>query len=194
MNPFPGDAREAFEVAVRIDAGTVLVAVRGEVDVVTARDLDAVMATLAESGHRRVVLDLGACTFTGVDGLRIIANGAAALAPSGGRLVVRWASSVVEHLIEIVGITAVDIEPTGARSAGAVAALSQPSGGTDLAPPARVVEHTNLRQLTAIPAAQDVVDGAIRLVVSLAEATIGGADGISVTLNREGWLTTVAAQ
>ena len=193
MNPFPGDAREAFEVAVRIDAGTVLVAVRGEVDVVTARDLDAVMATLAESGHRRVVLDLGACTFTGVDGLRIIANGAAALAPSGGRLVVRWASSVVGHLIEIVGITAVDIEPTGARSAGAVAALSQPSGGTDLAPPARVVEHTNLRQLTAIPAAQDVVDGAIRLVVSLAEATIGGADGVSVTLNREGWLTTVAA-
>ncbi len=193
MNPSPGDEREVFDVTVRFDAGTVLVAVRGEVDLVTARDLDAVMATLAESGRRRVVLDLGACTFIGVDGLRIIGSCAAALAPSGGRLVVRWASSVVGRLIGIVGITDVDIEPSGARSVGAVAEVSQPSGGTDLTPPVQVIEHTNLRQFTAIPAAQDVVDGAIRLVVSLAQATIGGADGVSVTLNRGGCLTTVAA-
>ena len=137
MNPFPGDEREVFDVSVAFGAGTVLVAVRGEVDLVTARALDAVMATLAESGRRRVVLDLGACTFMGIDGLSITASCAAALAPSGGRLVVRWASSVVERLIEIVGITDVDIEPTGARSAGAVAALSQPSGGTELGPLAK---------------------------------------------------------
>jgi hypothetical protein len=38
-----------------------------------------------------------------------------------------------------------------------------------------------------------VVDGALRLVVALARAAVGGADGVSVSLRRHGHLTTVAA-
>ena len=51
----------------------------------------------------------------------------------------------------------------------------------------------DLRQVTAIPADDDVVDGALRLVVALARATVQGADGVSVSLNRRGHLITVAA-
>jgi hypothetical protein len=51
----------------------------------------------------------------------------------------------------------------------------------------------HLRRVTAIPADDDVVDGALRLVVALAKATIGGADGVSVSLRRHGRLATVAA-
>lgn len=38
-----------------------------------------------------------------------------------------------------------------------------------------------------------MVDGALRLVVALARATVSGADGVSVSLNRRGRLSKVAA-
>lgn len=51
----------------------------------------------------------------------------------------------------------------------------------------------DLRRMAAIPASSEVVDGALRLVVALAAATVGGADGVSVSLERRGELTTVAS-
>jgi hypothetical protein len=50
-----------------------------------------------------------------------------------------------------------------------------------------------LRTVSSMPADDDVVDGALRLVVALARATVGGADGVSVSLQRHGRLSTVAA-
>jgi hypothetical protein len=47
--------------------------------------------------------------------------------------------------------------------------------------------------VTAMPADVDVVDAALRLVVALARATVSGADGVSVSLRRQGRLSTVAA-
>jgi hypothetical protein len=51
----------------------------------------------------------------------------------------------------------------------------------------------DLRRVSAVPADEDVVDGALRLVVALARVTVGGADGVSVSLRRHGHLATVAA-
>ena len=51
----------------------------------------------------------------------------------------------------------------------------------------------HLRQTAAVPSGHEVVDGALRLVVALARATVGGADGASVSLHRHGRLLTVAA-
>ncbi len=45
----------------------------------------------------------------------------------------------------------------------------------------------------AIPMDSDLIDGALRLVVELAHDTVGGADGVSVSLRRHGRLSTVAA-
>ena len=45
----------------------------------------------------------------------------------------------------------------------------------------------------AIPAGHDVVDAALLLVAKLARATIGAADGVSVSLRRQGHIATVAA-
>jgi len=47
--------------------------------------------------------------------------------------------------------------------------------------------------LAALPVATDLVDAALRLVTALTRVTIGGADGVSVSLTRHGQLTTVAA-
>jgi len=51
----------------------------------------------------------------------------------------------------------------------------------------------SLLRVAAIPANEDVLDAALRLVVALARATVTGADGVSVCLSRHGSLTTVAA-
>lgn len=51
----------------------------------------------------------------------------------------------------------------------------------------------DLLRVAAIPANQEVLDAALRLVVALARVTVTGADGVSVSLSRRGTLTTVAA-
>lgn len=51
----------------------------------------------------------------------------------------------------------------------------------------------DLLKVATIPANVDVLDAALRLVVALARVTVGGADGVSVSLRRHGVLTTVAA-
>ena len=47
--------------------------------------------------------------------------------------------------------------------------------------------------MTAIASDNDAVDSALRLVVALTLAAVDGADGVSVSLQRHGRLTTVAA-
>ena len=51
----------------------------------------------------------------------------------------------------------------------------------------------SLLRVAAIPANEEVLDAALRLVVALARVTVAGADGVSVCLNRRGTLQTVAA-
>ena len=53
MNQFSSEEREVFDVKVRFVPGTVVVAVRGEIDVVTAADLNAMMVALAKCACRR---------------------------------------------------------------------------------------------------------------------------------------------
>ena len=52
---------------------------------------------------------------------------------------------------------------------------------------------SDLTRVAAIPANLGVVDAALRLVVALARETIGGANGVTVTLSRHGQMTTVAS-
>ncbi len=51
----------------------------------------------------------------------------------------------------------------------------------------------SLLRVATIPANEDVLDAALRLVVALARVTVAGADGVSVCLSRHGILRTVAA-
>ena len=53
--------------------------------------------------------------------------------------------------------------------------------------------HFDLERLGSIPASNEVIDAALQLVVKLAEATVEGAHGASVSLDRHGKLRTVAA-
>jgi anti-anti-sigma factor len=180
---------EPFAVSVTFGGTRVVVGVRGEVDLVSAPVLGAILASVVQQGNRTVVLDLAELDFMDGAGIHVIASAAARLQPLGGMLVVRSPSFIVHRLLDISGVTPnVRIEE--------IEVLSHlgPEQTVDAAVAAsRSDTLTHLRKVTAIPADDDVVDGALRLVVALARATVGGADGVSVSLRRHGHLATVAA-
>lgn len=189
-------ALSGFAVCLEFVDDRAVLAVRGEVDILTAADLGAIVEAVIGRGHRSVVLDLAGLDFMDASGLGVIAVGAHRLGLSGGALTIRSPSAMVRRILDITGLTAVvrleQPEPVPARSPGRLG----PEQPIDLPEVPVEIELDGLARrltVTTVPADNDVVDGALRLVVALARATVGGADGVSVSLRRHGRLATVAA-
>jgi len=182
-----------FGIKVSFTAERAVLGVQGELDLVTAPELAAMLAAVIDRGHGAVVLDLAELDFMGVAGLRIIEAGAGRLESLGGRLTVRGPSDLVRRMIDIAGLAAlvtIELAEHAHDHLGPEQTAAAP-GAPVTVDPASLAHQ--LRRITAIPADEDVVDGALRLVVALARATVSGADGVSVSLNRHGQLSTVAA-
>ena len=184
-----------FEVAVRYVGEGVVVTVYGEVDFETVPHLSGVVNAVIDRGPSTVVLDLGGASFVGAGGLGIIATGAGRLVPDGGQMVVRRPSRLLRRMMQITGLSkVVSIESTdeSVRHLGG----EQPSPGIE-APVVASIESAvlsyQLQKMMAFPADTDVLDGALRLVVALAQLVVQRADGVSISLNRHGRLMTVAA-
>jgi anti-anti-sigma factor len=185
----PGD----FEVAVIFTGDRVILGIRGELDLFTAAELSALIDTIIDRGHTSVILDLAELVFMDASGLRVIASGAGRLGTIGGELTIRSAPTLVIRLLDITGLSEVvrfeapepALDHLGPEELSRAPVVPAKFGVGDLT--------SHLRQVTAIPADHDVVDGALRLVVALARATVEGADGVSVSLERHGRLSTVAA-
>jgi anti-anti-sigma factor len=174
-----------------VNAGAV-VSVRGEMDRPNSEELGAILDAVIE-GHRSIVLDLAELDFISSWGLEAIAVRASRLRRSRGSLTIRSPSAAVVRMFEMTAVAdPVQIEHSQVshRRLGAEQSVeigSVPTGvGLD-----NVARHAGIN--TTIPADADVVDGALRLVVALARATVRGADGVSVSLRRHGKLATVAA-
>lgn len=180
-----------FNVSVAFAGDRVVLGIRGEVDILTAPDLGALVDTVIDEGHRFVVLDLAQLDFMDASGLRVIAHAAQRLNPLAGEVAIRSPSRIVRRMLDLAGLTAVvrfdEPEPAPDRlvRAQAVEVATTTTAPDGLTP--------RLGPVTAIPADNDVIAGALRLVVALARATVGGADGVSVSLRRHGRLATVAA-
>jgi anti-anti-sigma factor len=194
----PGhDRLDGFGISVTFDGGRVVLGVRGEVDILTAPELAAVLGAVIGRGHTAVVLDLAALDFMDASGLGVIASGASSLDSLGGELAIRSASAQVTRILDITGLTSVlQFEAALERSAPGheLVGSEQSARAPDRPPTAAAGDLArHLRRVTAVPADHDVVDAALRLVVALAQTTVEGADGVSVSLQRHGRLTTVAA-
>jgi anti-anti-sigma factor len=177
-----------FTLGVEFAPSRVVVVVRGELDSLTAPELGSLLAGIAERGSRSVVLDLAECDFIDAAGLRSIADSAERLAVWGRILSVRSPSGVVRRLLDLVGSTGV----THLMEQAAVgAADGDQQRSLAVAGPAAVA--VGLRALLPGSVDHEAVDGSLRLVVALARAALGGADGASVSLRRHGRLSTVAA-
>ncbi len=181
-----------FGVTVGFVNASAVLSVRGSMDHLSSCELGAIWDAVVER-HLSVVLDLTQLTFISSLGLQVVATRALQLKASGGTLIIRSPSSAVIRMLELRGVAEVaHLERTDPSPShlGAEQTSERDGAIVDVEP-----HHMSryLGMTTGIPADNDVVDGALRLVVALARATVAGADGVSVSLRRYGQLGTVAA-
>jgi anti-anti-sigma factor len=188
-----GDGGTRFSLTASLVGSEAVLALRGEVDLTTAPELAVHIDRAIEQGHRIVVLDLAALEFMDSSGLDVIESSAQRLAQSGGALWIRSPSAMLRRLLTLVGLFyLVRIEPQET-----VSELPDLERYLDLPASTPSTESGGLskylRRVTAVPSNDEVVNGALRMVVELSHATVGGADGASVSLRRHNRLSTVAA-
>ncbi|MHB1511100.1 MAG: ANTAR domain-containing protein [Acidimicrobiales bacterium] len=170
-----------------------VLALRGDLDMSGAPELGAFFDAVIASGHLSVMLDLSGLHLMDPVGLAVIAYGASRLVASGGVLTIRAPSAMGTRTLDATWLgELVRLELPGLARDHLGAEQSVAAPGTPVRSEPTSPFH-GWRGITAIPADDDVVDGALRLVVHLARATVAGADGVSVSLRRHGRLATVAA-
>jgi anti-anti-sigma factor len=188
-----------FSVAATFVDGQVVLALRGEVDALSAPEFGAFFETMIDRGHQSVVLDLEGLRFMDASGLAVIARGAGRLEVTGGALTIRTPMAMISRLLDITGFARlVQLEPT--ESAYGSPGL-EPSDGSvaelvavgDRVPAGSYGLTKDMTKFTSIYSVDELIDGALRLAVSLAGTVVDGANGVSVSLRRRGILTTVVA-
>jgi anti-anti-sigma factor len=186
------DPVDRFDVTLTSAGSHALLVVRGAVDHTSAATLRTSLNHAIDQGHREVVVDLGALEFVDSSGLEVLEEAVHRLERAGGELSLRSPSAILRRLLGIVGLDEVIRVEHAAGGAGS--GREEPRTGSEEAPwKEDDVLGARLRQMAALPAGDEVVDGALRMVVALAHAAVGGADGVSISLHRHGRLSTVAA-
>ncbi len=174
---------EQLSGAVRVDDGLVVLTVEGEIDIATVPQFGALMDEAVAVGAPHVTVDMAGVEFLGAQGLHVLAMAADRLRIAGTRLTVRAVSANVYRLFKATGLTeALDFEATRLTEALEVER-----------PAVRAALIRAIAAVTAVPPTREVLDAALKLVVTMAQAVIVGADGASITLPRHGQLGTVAA-
>ncbi len=181
-----------FAIVITFEADDAVVAVSGDVDVMTAPTLASVLRGVTDAGHLHVVLDVADVSFIGGAGLGSVSVAATELDDRGGNLTVRAASPAAHRLFSLPGAdvpTSVTFVRTRQSELGAE---QQPGDHTAIltSPQSRLTE---LAHAIAVPTSAKVIDAALQLVTVLATATVDGADGVSVTLARDGQMVTAAS-
>lgn len=172
----------AFSVDVRVVGDDAIVAVRGEVDLVTAAALGGAVDAMIERGRRHLVLDLAQLEFIDAAGLRVFVATLGRLRDVDGTLVFRSPSPTILETLEITGLAEV-VPLERAEPPRLEPPRPAPSPRFD----------RSLARAAADQARKDVLRAALDLVVVLARATVVGADGVSVSLAGDGGLITVAS-
>lgn len=182
-----------FSMAVGFETGRTVVDVGGDVDMQTAPTMRALLRALVDQGHQPLVLDFAELTFMDASGLSVIVDMAVGLARSAGQLTVRSVPAPTQRILDITGVSdLLRIEAPDADLAG----LGPEERVGDASAPVGVMGERlpeDLARVRAMGSDTKVLDAALRLVTALAEVTVEGADGVSVTLERRGRLRTVAS-
>jgi anti-anti-sigma factor len=104
VNPAPFEA-----TAAQLDDGVRVVAVRGELDLSTASDLETPLEDAVSSGDASVLIDLSECEFIDSTGIALIVRAwqrldRAANGDGNGRVVICSANDQVRRVLEITGL------------------------------------------------------------------------------------------
>lgn len=163
----------AFTGSVHDDDGVAVVVLVGEVDVHSAPLLRAILDEALATEAPSVTVDMALVSFCDASGLGELVRTSNQLAATHARLSIRAASAFLRRLLAITGLThSLYVEP---------ATTAEGHLSVDLAAAAQAAMT------------RTVLDAALKLVVVMSKSVMAGADGVSVTLPRDGRLQTVAA-
>jgi anti-anti-sigma factor len=181
-----------FEIAVDFNPDETIVRVSGAIDLLTASTLHAAMNALVGQGHRDIVMDLAGLTFMDASGLGVIADISARLATSSRLLIIRSAPLITRRIIEITQVNEL-IRLEAFEPIVAALGAEQRSGDHSRVVDSRQIDLSAELLRAGSRSSDEAIDAALRRVVELVGATVQGADGVSVTLERNGRLATVAS-
>lgn len=94
-----------LELGFEFLADSVVVAVSGEVDILTAGVFAGALNATIDAGHRDLVVDVGGVSFFGAAGLGVFASVLLRLHPLGGTITVRSASALMQRIFDITGMS-----------------------------------------------------------------------------------------
>jgi anti-anti-sigma regulatory factor len=175
------------------DGGNPIVALWGTAKDDSAFDLAAILDAAIDRKPASMVLDLAELEFAGKAALLAISDAEKRLAAMGVTLTLRAPSALVNRLMRIMEFAATP------RLEGALPRhhhLGPEQLDDRSAQFRRVASSLSMddpHRVTALPTHRDVVDDVLRLIVELARISIESADGVSISLRRNGVLSTVAA-
>ena len=95
----------SFDLTTRFLRDSVVVAVRGEIDLLTAPALRGLVTALMDRGHLHLVLDLTELDFMDAQGLGVLDPVRARLQSTTGSLTIRSPSAVVLRLLDLAAMT-----------------------------------------------------------------------------------------
>jgi anti-anti-sigma factor len=93
-----------FRIEQRTDGGTVTIRVFGDVDPLTAGELDEALTAALRDGADGIAVDLGQVTYFGSDGVRALIETAAAAGKSDRSIAVTAASDIALRVLTVVGL------------------------------------------------------------------------------------------
>ncbi len=183
-----------FGITTSFEGPKAVLALRGRVEGLAAFDLWAALAGAIDLQREEVVVDLSRLDFIGAAGMVALASAEKSFAEAGLELTIRATKPLLGRLLGAMELTEVDRLDHALARLGHLGREQVAERTHGLPPPPIARNPTlDLKRMAATPTDSDVVDGALRLVVELAQTTVSGADGVSVSLLRHGELLTVAA-
>jgi anti-anti-sigma factor len=165
------DVADLLAGTVQLDSG-VVVTMTGEIDIFTAPYFRTLVDEAISIGAGTVTVNLAGVTFMDARGLTVLVGAVRQLNNSGRQLIVQAPPAPIRRLFEITGLTEFL--------------------GVEVPPPTSALVQA-LALAAAEPLTRGLLDAALKSVVTMAQAVVGGADGASITMPRQGRLSTVAA-
>jgi len=102
-----------ISVATREEAGRSVLAVKGEVDVHTAPELDAALTQVVEAGSYKIIVDLSAVDFLDSTGLGVLVKALKRVREHDGSLAVITTTDRISKVFRITGLdTAIGLHST----------------------------------------------------------------------------------
>lgn len=164
------DVADLLSGTVQVDS--VVVTMSGEIDALTVPYFRTLVDQALATGAGTVIVNLAGVTFMDARGLTVLVGAVRQLNDRGGQLVVQALPAPLRRLFEITHLTALL--------------------GVQGPPPTSALVRA-LALTAAQPLTQGLLDAALKSVVTMAQAVVGGADGVSITMPRQGRLSTVAS-